>query len=274
MNDETVTDALLREFLLGKVTDEVRERIEGLFVTDAQARERILAVEQDLIEDYLEETLSADDRERFVSRYAQTAEQRRKLRITKSIKEWAMTSAAATPMPAATPAVPVAASRRSHQRSWFRPAFVVPVAVMVLLVILVAAFWAGRRSQQAAIERDLAQLNAPSNTTPANVERELLPVTVRGAGSQVQLSPPPEDLVIELRLVLIQKERYPRYTATIHRLDDRASYTVPNLSPTGDGKSVHLRLHSQLLTRGVWQITLTPDNAPASSDEYQLTVGS
>ena len=268
MNDETVTDALLREFLLGKVTDEVRERIEGLFVTDHQARERVLAVEQDLVEDYLEGTLSAGDRERFVSRYAQTAEQRRKLRITKSIKDWAMTEAAATP------AAPVAASRPTHRRFWFRPAFVVPVAVMALLVIIVAAIWVGRRSEQATVERELAQLNAPSNTIQASVERELSPVTVRGAGTQLQLSPVPEDGVIELRLLLIQKERYSSYTATIHRLDDRASYTVPNLSPVSDGKSVRLLLRLHLLTRGVWQITLTPDNAPASSVEYQLTVGS
>ena len=49
MNDDTVTDALLREFLLGKVTDDVRKRIEGLFVTEPEMRERVLAVEQDLI---------------------------------------------------------------------------------------------------------------------------------------------------------------------------------------------------------------------------------
>src|SRR5690242_18646773 len=120
-----MNDALLREFLLGKVTDEVRERIESLFVTDPQTRERVLAVEQDLIEDYLEGTLSAEDRERFVERFAHTVEQQRKLRITRSIKDRAI--AEAKPVVVQVPV-------------WRRP-FVVPIAAVVLITIVIAAIW-------------------------------------------------------------------------------------------------------------------------------------
>lgn len=255
MNDETVTDALLREFLLGKVTDDVRERIEGLSVTDPQTRERVMAVEQDLIEDYLEGTLSADDRERFVARYAQTTEQRRKLRITKSIKEWAMTEAKAEQ------AAPAAVSRM-----WWKPAFAIPVAAIVLFVIVLAAFWLSKRAEHSAIEHELAQLNAPSNTTPANVVRELAPVTVRSAASQAQLSPAATG-VVELRLLLIREERSSSYTATVHRVGGSESYTIPNLQASSDRKAIRLLLRAHLLTRGAWQITLTPDTG-----EYQLTV--
>ena len=269
MNDETVTDALLREFLLGKVTDDVRERIEALFVTDPQSRERVLAVEQDLIEDYLEGELSAEDSERFVARYAQTAEQRRKLRITKSIKDWAMSEAQLGQT------APAMTSGWSRVREWFRqqPAFAVPVAVMVLIVIVVAAFWLSRRLQHSAIEQELAQLNAPSDTTPAGVQRELLPVTVRSAGPPVESIASPLSGVVELRLLLMQKERYSSYHVAIHRVDDPESYTVPNLHASSDGKSIRLRLPAHLLTRGVWQITLTPEGSSTSGDEYQLAVG-
>lgn len=267
MNDETVTDALLREFLLGKVTDEVRERIEGQFVTDPQARERVLAVEQDLIEDYLEGTLSADEREQFVAGYTQTPEQRRKLRITKSIKDWAMTEAKAEQT------APTAISGWSRVQLWLRPTFVVPVAVMVLIVIVVAAFWLSRRAGHSAIEKELAQLNAPSNTTTADVKRELSPVTVRSAGTQAELNPRPASGEVELRLLLTQSERYASYTATIHRVGDRDTYSVPNLIPSSDGKAIHLRLPSHLFVRGLYQIIVTPDAPSSSSDEYQLTVG-
>lgn len=252
MNDETVTDALLREYLLGKVSDEDQEQIEGLFLTDPHARERVLGVEQDLIEDYLEDTLSADDRERFVARFAQTDEQRRKLRISKSIKDWAISQN-----------VPVAVPRQV--RFWQRPS-AVPIAAVVLIAIVIAAFWVSRRSEHAAIERELAQLNAPSNTTAASVQRELSPVTVRGDGAQEQLSASAGG-VVELRLLLIQKESYPSYQVTLHRVDDRESYTVPSAVPSADGKAVHLLLPEGFLKRGVWQITLIPTN-----DEYQLTV--
>jgi hypothetical protein len=260
MNDETVTDALLREFLLGKVTDDVRERVEGLFVTDPQARERVLAVEQDLIEDYLEGSFSADDSERFVASYTQTAEQRRKLRITQSIKDWAVTEANAGQ------SVPAVVS--SWQRSWLRPAFLVPVAAMVLIAIVVAVFWFSKRARHSEIERELVQLNAPGNTTVASVQRELLPVNVRGTESPAPLHSSPGNGVVEVRLLLlIRDERQPSYTATIHRVGSNESYTIPNLQAASNGRTIHLRLPAQFLIRGDYQITLTPDIG-----EYQLTV--
>src|SRR5215207_4955344 len=102
MKEELMTDALLREFILGKLNDEQRERIENLFLTDAQTRERVLAREQDLIEEYLEDSLTDDDKDRFLVRYAQTSEQRLKLRITESIRGWAVTEASVPQAAAAT----------------------------------------------------------------------------------------------------------------------------------------------------------------------------
>jgi len=270
-DDETTTDALLREFLLGKLNDEEPERIEGLFVTDPQARERVLAVEQDLIEDYLEGTLSTEDSERFVARYAQTVEQRRRLRITKSIKDWALTEARAAQV------VPAEVSRWSRLRSWLTPAFVVPIAAMVLIVIVVGALWLSRRAEHSTIERELAQLNAASTGSDISAPHELSPVTVRSATPQVQLDPAPENGTVELRLRWIQPERYSSYQATIHRVGDSESYTVPNLSVSSDGKSIRLRLSPHFRRRGIYQITvsgITSNGTPGPTDEYQLTVGS
>ena len=52
MKEEAATDVLLRQFLLGKIDDEARQRIECLFLTDSLTKERILAAEQELIDDY------------------------------------------------------------------------------------------------------------------------------------------------------------------------------------------------------------------------------
>ena len=90
MSDESVTDVTLRQFLLGNVDDEMRQHIECRFITNSLFKERVLALEQDLIEDLLEDSLTATDKERLLARYAATPARRRKLRIAKSIKEWAM----------------------------------------------------------------------------------------------------------------------------------------------------------------------------------------
>jgi len=269
MNEEIIDDALLREFLLGKVNDEERERIESLFLTDEQAKERVLAAEQDLIEDYLEGTLTTADSERFVASYAQTEEQRRKLRITKSIKDWAM---AETSSP-----VPAKASARSGLRARLRlrPAFVIPIAVTAVIVIVVAAIWLSRRAEHAAIEQELAQLNAPSNLREGPVAIELSPVTVRGAESQNQLNTHPSENGVVLRLLWIRKERYLSYRATISRVDDE-SFVVQNIQPESDGKAIRIKLPARMLTRGTYRLTLSglaADGTGSSAQEYQFTVG-
>lgn len=272
MNDETIDDALLREFLLGKISDEERGRIEGLFLTDSQAKERILAVEQDLIEDYLEGTLTTEDRERFVSRYAQTEEQRRRLRITKSIKDWAIAEAASVQ------SVPARSSawNRLLDRFRLKPTFVIPIAVMAMIVIVIAAIWLSRRAQHSAIEEELAQLNAPANLREGPVSKELVPVASRGTESQNQLSTSPSEKDVVLRLLWIQKERYPVYQATIRRVGDSQSYLIPNLQPENDGKAIRLKVPSHFLTGGTYQINLsgiTADGSASSAEEYQFTVG-
>jgi len=265
MNNESIDDAFLREFLLGKVNDEERVRIEDLFLTDPQAKDRVLGGGHVMEEEYLEGTLTTADRERFVSRYAQTPEQRRRLRITKSIKDWAIAEAASS-----------APRKTSGWRGLFglRPAFAIPIAATAMIVIVVAAIWVSRRAGHSAIEQELAQLNAPSSVREEPVSLELAPVTVRGADSKAsfnrQLS---ENEVVELRLLWIQKERFPSYQATIRRVGDNQSYTVGNLKPENDGKAIRLKLPAPLLSKGTYQINLSASDGSAdSAEEYQFTM--
>src|ERR1700752_2257342 len=87
MGEHLVTDASLRQFLLGQLDEEERQKIEELFITDSLLRERLLFIEQDLIEEYLEDSLTAADLESFLQQYTATPAQLRKLSIAKSIKE-------------------------------------------------------------------------------------------------------------------------------------------------------------------------------------------
>ena len=248
-----MTDALLREFLLGKLDDEDRERIEGLFLTDSQSRERVLALEQDLIDDYLEDSLSQGDKERFLSRYAQTDEQRRKLRITGAIKDWAVREAR-VPHPAA-PTVSV----WSRFWTWLRlkPLFVVPIAVTIVIAIVLAIVWLNSRTEQRkhlAIEQELAQLNSPASlreVPPEMTSFDLRPVSVRSVGAQAELKIPAGIRLIELQLPWIQNERYSMYQAEVRRVGDRESFTISNLQAESNGRyTIRLRLPAQILTRG------------------------
>ena len=278
MKEDSVTDALLREFLLGKLADADRERMEGLFLTDSATRERVLALEQDLIDDYLEDSLSQEDKERFLSRYAQTEEQRRKLRITGAIKDWAVREARA-PHPAA-PTVSV------WSRIWtslrLKPRFVIPIAITIVIAIVLAMVWLNSRAERrkhSAIEQELAELNSPASmreVPPQITVFDLRPVSVRSGQPQAELGIPIEIRFIELRLPWIQTERYSMYQAEVRRVGDREAFTISSLQVESNGRyTIRLRLPVQMLTRGDYQIKLTgvsTDGSAKSSEEYSFVV--
>jgi hypothetical protein len=278
MKEDSVTNALMREFLLGKLADADRERMESLFLTDSATRERVLALEQDLVDDYLEDSLSQEEKERFLSRYAQTSEQRRQLRITGAIKDWAIREARA-PHPTA-PTVSV----WSRIRAWLRvkPRLFVPIAITIVIAIVLAIVWLNSREEQRkhlAIEQELAQLNSPASmreVPPQITPFDLRPVSVRSAQPQLELKIPVEIRFIELRLPWIQTEHYPMYQAEVRRVGDREAFTISNLQAESNGRyTIRLRLPAQMLTRSDYQIKLTgvaADGSARSSEEYSFVV--
>ena len=290
MKEEALNDALLRQFILGKVSDEVRQRLEELFLTDAVMRERVLAAEQDLIEDYLEDSLTTEDKERFVLRYAQTPAQQRKLRIARSIKDWAATETAAI---SAVPSTeerqmdsPIVASSiwsRVGERVWRRPVFVLAVAAVAIVALMLGIVWVSRWMEQrrhSSIEQELAQLNTPSSLglTPPGMEvKTLTPLTFRGSSSSPELELRNEAPVVELRLLWVRREQYPTYQAAVRRIRDDKTFTIPGLRvEEDDEKKVRLRLSPHILTRGTYQIKLTglaADGTAGPTEAYQFTVG-
>lgn len=278
MNEELLTDALLREFLLGALAGDERQRIESLLQTDSQARERLLIAEQDLIEDYLEDSLTYSEKERFLSLYTQTDEQRRKLRITKSIKDWALTEGRVSQTVPAT--VPLWSRLRRRLRG--SPIFVVPIAVTIVIVIVLGIVWSNSRREQRkhlAVEQELAQLNSSTSLSEVPeqmISLELRPVTVRSVAPQAELNPGAGVRLVELRLPWIQKERYSTYQAELRRLSDNELFTIRNVVPATDrGYLIRVRLPPQILSRGSYRIDLrgiSADGATGTAEEYNFFV--
>lgn len=272
-----MTDALLRQFLLGKVDDEERQRIESLFVTDRLSRDRVLAAEQELIDDYLEDMLSPADRESFLARYGNTPEQQRKLRIAQSIQELASRESDSVEADVST------VWTRLLERIRLRPVFVIPVAVTFMIAITIVAVWylrlQPRNEQHFVVEQELARLNSPaslSETPPGTSVLVLKPISVRSAETRPEFAAGADNRFVELRLLWIQKERYSIYQAVVHRSGDEESYTVRQLEPQSEGGEViRLRLHAEILMEGLYQVELSgvaTDGAIGPSEEYTFTV--
>lgn len=289
MKDEFVTGVEITRFLLGEVDDEERQRLESLFVSDPKSREKILIAENDLIDDYLEDCLTASDRDKFLAQYGDTPQQRRKLRIARSIKEYALAEAMLTQT--TTSAIPKWRTFLSSLSSLGprRPMLFIPIAATLTIACVVAVVWlvqlnsrrAQENSRRVAIERELTDLNAPSSLRevgPQMFSIVLPPVSVRSVEPQAELTPRTDIRVVELQLLWTQKEQYASYRAVLRRVGNTEQFTIPNLQveKISGGSAVRVRLPAHILTRGLYQVSVSGvagDGAPGQVEEYTFTVG-
>ncbi len=125
-------DATLVRYLLGEADDEERERVERAYFADEASLERMEAAEETLIEDYLENRLSPDSRNRFEQEFLSTPHRRTRLETIR-----ALMAAAARAHPASGRGGFVARTRRPVM--WAMSA-----AAAALLLIAAGTWWVCR----------------------------------------------------------------------------------------------------------------------------------
>jgi anti-sigma factor RsiW len=280
MKEQPLTDALLRQYLLGRVDEEERQRIESLFITDSEIKERLLIVEQELTDDYLDDRLPAEDRQIFRRHYANTPAQQRRLRIAKSINDWIDTAGTAVDERAAAATVSVWsrlwALLKEHRR------IVIPVAATAMIAIVILAVWLSgwidERSRERSNQQKIARVNDRSQLNevpPSQVQLlALTPIAVRSGDSQNELVKRVDVQAVELRLAWPQPDRYSTYRAVVRLTGTANSLTVNELKLEDDG-FIRLRLHAYELERGLYQIQLTGitrEGGTGTEQQYQLTV--
>jgi len=278
MKEEFVTDAEIRQFLLGSVDDSERQRIESLFMSDPEFNQRILMAEDHLIEDYLENSLAPTERDKFLAQYGSAPEQQRRLRISLSIRDYAASEAELGQTP------PAIGKRRTFlsQLTPRNPRLFIPLVATVAIVCIIGIIWLGRSNNRSlTIERELAELNARPDlrANPSQVVSLVLPpVSIRSVGTETTLTPRVDIRVVELDLLWIQKEQYPNYYVLVRRVGTNEEFRVSGLhietSPP-IGNSIRVRLPSHLLRDGLYQVTLTragPDGAASVAEEYTFVV--
>lgn len=288
MREEDESAKSIRRFLLGEADEAEQRHVEESFITDPEYAEKLSIAEHELIEAYLDDALSAAERERFRAHFLATPQQRRKVRIAHSLKSFAAVEFASHSPPAeGQDARNVPPRRRPGGALRLRSPFVyVPLAAALVAVVFLGSWRlvefrraqqlrARAESQRLEAERELAQLNDPSAAgrpqPDANViSAALLPVNPRGAANR--LPPLAGAGVVELRL-LPGGEEYPSYSASLQKIGEASRYTIPNLraADTPSGRAVPVRLPARLLTPGQYRLTLrgiAADGRTEDADEY------
>lgn len=85
MNPQNDEEVLRKHYMLGRLTDELRDQVEERLINDDDFVEKLSTAEDDLIDDYVFGTLSESERNSFEENFFINDERRRKLQIAQAV---------------------------------------------------------------------------------------------------------------------------------------------------------------------------------------------
>jgi hypothetical protein len=284
----------MRRYVLGDLEEGLRVELEELLITDPEAFEMLGAIEDELIEEYLDETSLPEERRRLEQRLLSSPQGMSRLRFARALKTRASARRIRPPAP-----VPRA-------RGWFaRPGewqgAWLGLAAALAISLLGNAWLASRYRRQAQNAADssapvpsgpvvssappLAQTGAEREHAAARLEAEqrerakaearlalleqklrspapriatfaLAAGLLRGEGSLPRVTVPADAVLVGLRLEL-SGDDYPRYRAALLDANGDEIWTASKLKAEGKPGSVILLLPIALLPRGDYQVKLS-----------------
>ncbi|MEK6283018.1 MAG: CHAT domain-containing protein [Acidobacteriota bacterium] len=157
--DELKSEEKVREYLLGRVSDETTlEGIEELLFTDEEYCSQVALEEDGIINDYVFGRLDDEDADSFRKTLESNPERRFKLMLTQGLRERAL---ARKPKPAADEP-----SFFASLSAWFhQPKYVGAFAVLLIVVVGFAVYWSRRSNPDELAElRSIYQQARPTET--------------------------------------------------------------------------------------------------------------
>lgn len=279
MKEQIMDEVLARQFLLGQLSLEEQGRIEELAFTDPQTFTFLQAAEDDLIDEFVYDDLSDDERQRFEEHFLAQPGRRKDLRIARALRHsFEREPVAPPPSPSPLPSL----SLWERVRQWFRvsstdlkPAIVTAaliIAAIIGLVFLVRALLGQRSGPPVQVQQQqtpalptptttASETPAPASPSPAHRDNDnkapqppqrpvyvmLLPGgPTRSGGDETAVSRSSAAVVVHLPLVSLAS--YRSYEATLE-LDGKVLKTWANLRPTrsGEVKVIRVSVPSELL---------------------------
>ena len=86
MNHQTAEEKQLCQYLLGKLAEDVQRQVEEQLMTQDNLLEQVQVLEDELIDEYLRNSLSDKDREAFEKHFLSSPERRQKLRFAQAFR--------------------------------------------------------------------------------------------------------------------------------------------------------------------------------------------
>jgi hypothetical protein len=289
MNPETTNPRRLRNYLLGDLRDADHEAIEEWLMTANEAHDEIAAAEDDLIDDYLGNRLTATERDKFESLFLAVPERVRKLNFARAFHDFVERQSAAVPQSVAAP---------SRRKNWSFGQSAWAISAVAAALVLGAGLWMFRQTrdiearltetvqQRDQLQQELSELRSSldslqaqartessvretlqqeldrlqSRLTPAAIlVAELLPGISRSSTQMKSLRLSQDNNRVEFRLSL-PDDIYKSYGVTLSDEAGRQLWTSPNLSTRESAAFLSANVPTVLLSPGDYAFAVAGKN--------------
>ena len=266
-----------RRFLLGFLDESERQIVAERLTTDADYLELVLQAESELMEDYLGDQLSEEERTRFDKYVLTNPQQVDQLNLTKGLRASATVRAASNSPPLAATIEPASTrSPRGLNPLWASISDAKLSITAILLVVVVVAgtiiVWRSHTSEinSAQLSEELIKLNAQQSLTANAIYNGFIIGPLKGGLIRDEqdvkaFTIPKTEELVQLRLQ-IGTGAYQSFQAVLLTAENRELFTLPNLKATNIGgeKVVVIYLPAKILTPGDYQLRLSglPQSQP------------
>lgn len=194
-----------RRYLLGLATEDECAALEEEYLASDEAVDRLAAVEDELIDEYLGGHLSAADRDRFERGYLAAPGHRLRVEAVRSLQARAAHETSARPEPFAARAARTGSPRpapRPARKSWFFPVFALAASLVLASGVVWMRSSSGPGGEQAAVAgpAPAAQATPAPGGTPRVLALTLGPAAVRSASDAPAAVIPPGTDIVTIRL--------------------------------------------------------------------------
>lgn len=192
---------LIRQYLLGELDEHEREQLEQRVITNPAYKEQVLIAEEELLEEFVNGTLSPRELASFTRMYSSPAQQR-KVKIAQALNTYA-----AEHSPVVQPLGHRSWTRslidlfsirnRFHQFSLAALILVLVVGGSILLYWLIAHVWRADYYALLELNQPTSEILQPDNSV---VTVSLPPLVFRGTGEASNITVTKETQTVQLRL--------------------------------------------------------------------------
>ncbi len=257
-----------KDYLLGTLEAERRTAVDEQMLLDPAVYENLLAVEEELIDQYVRGGLTKLEQQKFETHFLITADRHKNLRFGRLLKRYMD----AHPVPGSDrvavrhteQTAPAQTNFPPHLASFSRGrAIAVSTVIAAFLGIIFLGWFIARKPSESTTGQNASRVMVVS----------LAPGSTRSAGATQRVTVPPRG--VDLKLELETNKRFPNYKSQLFRESEPLQTDEMKMEAKGDHNVVPLTITGEKLSPGDYSVKLcgvTDSGAKEFIDSYSFRV--